>query len=88
MKRIQTSPFVHVDETKINIQGVDQYVWVFTDGNYVVLKLTKTREASIVHEILSNYYGVLISDFYPGYDSVKCKQQKCWVHLLRDIKWT
>jgi len=27
----------------------------------------------------------LISDFYPGYDSQKCKQQKCWVHLIRDM---
>jgi len=27
----------------------------------------------------------LISDFYPGYDSVKCKQQKCWVHLIRNL---
>ena len=34
---------------------------------------------------LSNYYGILISDFYPGYDSVKCKQQKCWGHLIRDL---
>ena len=29
--------------------------------------------------------GSLVSDFYPGYDSVKCKQQKCLAHLLRDI---
>jgi hypothetical protein len=21
----------------------------------------------------------------PGYDAVKCKQQKCWVHLIRDL---
>src|SRR5262249_33794205 len=24
------SPFIHADETKISIQGVNQYVWVFT----------------------------------------------------------
>ena len=29
--------------------------------------------------------GVLISDFYPGYDAVMCKQQKCWSHLIRDL---
>ena len=85
VKKILQSPFVHADETKINIQGVEQYVWVFTDGLRVVLKLTATREANIVHEFLSDYAGTLISDFYPGYDSVKCKQQKCWVHLIRDM---
>jgi hypothetical protein len=29
--------------------------------------------------------GVLISDFYAGYDAVPCAQQKCWVHLIRDM---
>jgi Transposase IS66 family len=61
------------------------YVWVFTDGTHVVFRMTETREATIVHEFLSSYQGILISDFYPGYDSVKCRQQKCLVHLIRDL---
>ena len=85
VKKILQSPFVHADETKINIQGVEQYVWVFTDGRHVVFKLTPTREAEIAHKFLSDYSGTLVSDFYPGYDSIKCKQQKCWVHLIRDM---
>ena len=28
---------------------------------------------------------MLVSDFYPGYDSLPCEQQKCLVHLIRDI---
>lgn len=28
---------------------------------------------------------MLISDFYSGYDSLPCKQQKCLVHLIRDL---
>lgn len=85
VKHILESPFIHVDETRINIQGAEHYVWVFTNGKHVVFRITETRETSIVHEFLSNYKGILISDFYPGYDSVMCKQQKCWVHLIRDI---
>jgi hypothetical protein len=85
VKKILESPFIHADETIVNIQGFDQYVWVFTDGIHVVFKLTPTREAAIVHEFLGNYSGTLISDFYAGYDSVQCKQQKCWVHLIRDM---
>ncbi|MCP4366772.1 MAG: TM0106 family RecB-like putative nuclease [Deltaproteobacteria bacterium] len=85
IKKILESPFIHADETTINIQGEVQYVWVFTDGKHVVFRKTETREASIVHEFLANYTGILISDFYPGYDSVKCRQQKCWSHLIRDI---
>ena len=35
--------------------------------------------------MLASYQGILISDFYAGYDAVKCRQQKCWVHLIRDL---
>ena len=87
-KRLLDGPIVHADETPISIYGVTYYVWVFTNGKHAIFKLTKTREATIAHELLDNYHGVLISDFYSGYDSVKCKQQKCWVHLIRDLNNT
>jgi predicted RecB family nuclease len=83
--RLFQSPIIHADETTINIRGVTQYVWVFTDGNYVIFQLRETREASFVHEFLAHYQGTLISDFYAGYDAVPCSQQKCWVHLIRDL---
>jgi predicted RecB family nuclease len=85
LQAILKSDFVHVDETKISIQGVDHYVWVFTDGKHVVFRMTETREADIVREVLAGYEGVLVSDFYPGYDAMPCRQQKCLVHLIRDI---
>jgi hypothetical protein len=85
LQAIRTSAFVHVDETRINIQGIDHYVWVFTDGKHVIFRMTDTREADIVCELLRGYQGVLVSDFYPGYDGVPCRQQKCLVHLIGDI---
>src|SRR5260370_25036953 len=69
LKRILASPFVHVDETKLNIQGVDHHVWVLTDGLHVVFRLTETREPTLVQEMLNGYVGVLISDFYGGCDT-------------------
>ena len=85
LKRILASPFIHVDETKINIQGANHYVWVLTDGQHVVFRLTETRECALIQEILKEYNGILISDFYGGYDSCQCRQQKCLVHLIRDL---
>jgi hypothetical protein len=32
-----------------------------------------------------NFGGVLVSDFYTAYDSIPCDQQKCLVHLMRDL---
>jgi hypothetical protein len=85
LKRILTSPFVHVDETRISIQGTAHYVWVPTDGVHVIFRLTETREPALIQEILASYSGVLVSDFYGGYDACKCRQQKCLVHLIRDL---
>jgi predicted RecB family nuclease len=85
LQAILKSAFVHVDETRINIQGTDYYAWVFTDGRHVLFRMTETREIDIVREVLGGYQGVLVSDFYPGYDSMPCRQQKCLVHLIRDI---
>jgi hypothetical protein len=83
--RILEAAAIHVDETKINIQGRNQYVWVLTDGTHVTFRLTETRETTVVHEFLEGYRGVLVSDFYPGYDAIPCRQQKCMVHLIRDL---
>jgi len=85
LRAILKSNFIHVDETKLSIEGADHYVWVFTDGRHVTFRMTQTREADIVREVLAGYQGVLVSDFYPGYDGVPCRQQKCLVHLIRDI---
>jgi predicted RecB family nuclease len=85
LKKILQSPFVHIDETRINIRGADQFVWVLTDGRHVIFRLTPTREAAHIHRLLDGYEGVLISDFYAGYDACNCRQQKCLVHLIRDM---
>ena len=85
VQRLRESPFIHVDETRLSILGVDHYVWVFTDGRHVVFRLTETRETSVVRELLEGYPGVLITDFYAGYDALDCRQEKCWVHLVRDL---
>jgi predicted RecB family nuclease len=85
IQHLLKSPFIHVDETAVNIRGSNQYVWVFTDGKHVVFKLTESREAAVVRDFFISYQGILISDFYSGYDSVQCKQQKCWPHLIRDL---
>src|SRR5262249_52994937 len=68
-----------------SIQGTDHYVWILTDGRRVVFRMTATRETTMVRQLLADYGGVLVSDFYAGYDSIGCRQQKCLVHLIRDL---
>jgi hypothetical protein len=35
--------------------------------------------------LLSGFKGVLVSDFYTGYDGIEFEHQKCLVHLIRDM---
>jgi len=58
---------------------------VFTNLENVVFVYSETREASTAQDVLQNFRGVLVSDFYAGYDSIDCAQQKCLIHLMRDV---
>jgi len=35
--------------------------------------------------MLKNFSGVLVTDFYAAYNAVECPQQKCLIHLIRDL---
>jgi len=85
LRRILESPVIHIDETKISIHGFQQFVWVMTDGSHVIFRLTENRETHFLKQLLEGYHGTLVSDFYAGYDSIPCRQQKCLAHLIRDL---
>jgi hypothetical protein len=53
--------------------------------NEVAYFYTDTREGDYVQSLLKDFKGVLVSDFYAAYDSISCPQQKCLIHLIRDI---
>ena len=84
-KKIVNGKLIHADETKTNIKGKEAFVWVFTNLEEVVYYYTETREGDFLQELLREFRGVLVSDFYAAYDSINCLQQKCLVHLMRDL---
>jgi predicted RecB family nuclease len=76
---------IHADETRIRLHGETAYVWVFTTFRAVVYFYAKTRAGDLVQSALDGFKGVLVSDFYAAYDSIPCPQQKCLLHLMRDL---
>ena len=44
-----------------------------------------SREGHVATEFFENFKGVLVSDFYASYDFTDCPQQRCLVHLMRDL---
>jgi hypothetical protein len=85
LDRVAAGSLVHADETRVAINGKDGYVWVFTNLEDVAFVYSETREARTVQDVLLSFRGVLVSDFYAGYDSIDCPQQKCLIHLIRDM---
>jgi predicted RecB family nuclease len=85
LERLIAGPLLHVDETKVNLLKGSCYVWVFTNMEEVAFILRPDRNAAFLHELLRGFRGVLVSDFFLGYDSLDCSQQKCLVHLIRDF---
>ena len=85
MEAIKKGPLLHVDETHVSIKGKPGCVWVFTNLSEVAYYYTDTREGEFVREQLREYRGVLVSDFYTAYDALECPQQRCLLHLMRDL---
>lgn len=83
--KLRQGPLVHADETKVLVYRHSGYVWAFANMEEVVYAYSPTREGTILEEQLRGFGGVLVSDFYTAYDSLKCPQQKCLIHLIRDI---
>ena len=85
-KNVLGAPFIHIDETSVKVKGFSSpYVWVLTNMDTVIYLFRPNREAGFLKDMLKDFKGVLISDFYPGYESLPCPQQKCLIHLMRDL---
>jgi predicted RecB family nuclease len=85
LKRLCSGHLLHVDETRVSVMGKDSYVWVLTSMEEVAYFQTPTREGGIIQSMLKDYSGVLVTDFYSAYDAIECPQQKCLIHLIRDL---
>jgi predicted RecB family nuclease len=77
---------VHADETEVHLQRSGKgYVWVFTNLEEVVFMYKPSREGNFLRDLLQDFRGVLVPDFYAPYDALPCAQQKCLIHLIRDF---
>ena len=85
LKGLCKGRLLHIDETSISIKEGNGYVWVLTSLEEVVYLYTPTREGSTIQSMLKNFSGVLVTDFYAAYDGIECPQQKCLIHLIRDL---
>lgn len=86
---LQESPVVHADETGAPVDGKNQWLWTLTSPLHTLFHLDEGRGGKVVLELLGEKFdGHLVSDFFSAYNTLPYKQQKCNIHLLREIKQT
>jgi len=85
---LKKGPFIHADETGWNIDGINYWLWKFSNKKICVSHIDKGRGQKVVENILGkNYLGVLISDFLSAYNKIITKaKQRCLAHLFRDLE--
>ena len=93
LERIQAAArqraVVQADETGWREDGHNGYVWALsTPEGERVLEFHRSRAGAVANTLLGDdFAGVLVSDFYGGYnDTPGGRHQRCWVHLLRDVR--
>ena len=85
--QMRSFPVVHGDETGWREDGVNGYIWNFNTPEVRYLTYKKTRGKQVVQEVIGEEFeGVLVSDFYASYNTHLGYHQRCWVHLMRDVK--
>ena len=67
------------------MKNEDGYAWVLTNNREIVSIYKPTREGAFLKDLLKDFNGILVSDFYAAYDSIDCIQQKCLIHLIRHM---
>ena len=78
-------PSLSVDETEARLRKEKAHVWVFAGLSGAYYEYRDSRNGQFLTERLKGFDGVLVSDFFTAYDSIECPQQKCLVHLIRDM---
>jgi len=87
LDKVRGSPVVHGDETGWRESGRNGYLWSFSTPRVRYFRYDSSRAGAVVKEVLGDkFVGVLVSDFYGGYNIYEGVKQRCWVHYIRDLK--
>ena len=86
-ERLKSGDPIYADETGWRVNGVNQWLWKFSNKRISVTHIDKSRGQKVVNDILGEEYdGVLISDFLSAYNKIKSKKQRCLAHIMRDLE--
>jgi hypothetical protein len=84
---LKNQAYLHADETGWRVEGTNHWLWSFSNDKLSYYVIDRSRGQKVVESKLGKAFdGVLITDFYGGYNEIKSSKQKCWTHLLRELR--
>jgi transposase len=87
LRRIRDAQVLYVDETSIDVQGKNHWIWVFTTQAETFFAIRKSRGMKVLVEILTRQFeGTIVCDGWKSYSGFTNHIQRCWAHLLRESK--
>ena len=81
------APVLHADETGWRRKGQTWWLWNASTPTSSYYWIDDSRGHDALNEFfVEEFDGVLVTDFWRAYDAFADRRQKCWAHLLRDVK--
>jgi hypothetical protein len=83
------SAVLHADETGWRVNGKTHWLWCFTQKTATYYLIDPSRGHPALEKFFAEeFQGVLITDFWAAYDLIgrEGAHQRCWPHLLRELK--
>lgn len=86
LREIRGSPHAHGDETGWREDGINGYLWSLSTPELRYFHFERSRAGAVAQKLFGSCFsGVLICDFYAGYNWYSGPIQRCWPHFLRDL---
>ena len=84
---LKDAPVLHSDETGVRCMGKTHWLHVASTATHSHFSYSPKRgvEGFAVADILSDYSGTLVHDFWGPYDKIQCRHSRCNAHLLREL---
>ena len=81
------APVLHADETEVRCEGKTRWLHVVSNATHTLFSYSPKRgeEGIKVRQVLTEFSGNLIHDFWGAYDTFACTHSRCNAHLLREL---
>jgi len=82
---LKQNPWIKIDETGIPMEQGKAWMWVFCTSLVRIFVPSLSRSHKVPLELLGDYDGIVVSDFFRAYDKLPQEKARCHVHLYRAI---